>query len=371
MIYRHTQEQINEYFDNTGINQSGLKILIKDGVQAFIAQKEALQRQADLYYDDPKHFTIGSSVDMQITQTKEEFNAKYFISNLVKKPGDKARAVLKRAFAGIKESFPQGPTADISDYRAAIYNACNAEAYYMNNLKPTWEEDNRYNRIIKDSGNSYWIELDIAGDRQILDDSDVGIIDAIVNSILTHKHTRGLLIDSPTVDIVYQFPVYFMVNGIACKGMLDITRIDHDSKTVYPIDNKTMRNYVLEFYQALNDRRYDLQGAFYNEGLRQCLEQLSKLVGKDVTGYRIANPAFMVESTTSPGTPLVFILKNGLLNRGKVGSVTPSGYTYQGYEPALEIYKKWADVDFSLEERFKETNGKIFIDEGFDPNINL
>lgn len=371
MIYRHTQEQINEYFQNTGINQSGLKILIKEGVQAFVAQRDSLQRQTDLYYDDPKHFTIGSSVDMQITQTMEEFNAKYYVSNLAKKPGDKARAVLKRAFASAKESFPAGPAAGIENHRLLIYNACNAESYYMNNYKSTWEEDNRYNRIIKDNGNSYWIELDIAGDRQLLDDSEVFIINTIVHNMLNHKHTKALLTDGPTVDIVFQFPVYFMVKGIACKGMIDVTRIDHDTKAIYPIDNKTMRESVLEFYRVLNDRRYDLQGAFYNEGLRQNLKQLSDLIGKDVTSYRIANPAFMVESKTTPGTPLVFILKNGLLERGKVGSTTPSGYKYQGYEPALELYKSWADVDFSFEERFKASNGRIFIDEGFDPNENL
>jgi len=52
MIYRHTDEQLQAYFDDEGINQSALKVLTdpNGGIEKFVEQMEALLNNEDDFY---------------------------------------------------------------------------------------------------------------------------------------------------------------------------------------------------------------------------------------------------------------------------------------------------------------------------------
>ncbi len=70
MIYRHTDEQLQAYFDSPAINQSPLKIIIdpNGGIEKFVEQLDALVSNEDDFYDEKKHFIIGKAVDCIISQ---------------------------------------------------------------------------------------------------------------------------------------------------------------------------------------------------------------------------------------------------------------------------------------------------------------
>ena len=94
MIVRHTEEQINDYYERIGLNQSSLKVILEDGIQEYVMQVAQLTKQDDYYYEEKKHFIIGSAVDCRITHGEEVFLNKYHFSKLIKKPSDGAMSVL-------------------------------------------------------------------------------------------------------------------------------------------------------------------------------------------------------------------------------------------------------------------------------------
>lgn len=375
MIYRHSDEEIQEYFDRIGINQSALKSFLSDGVEKFLLQLNELMRQKDLYYEEKKHFIIGSAVDAWLTQGEEAFKNKYHYSQLKKKPSDTGKSIIKMVFDRVSQETVPSELLPFISYKEVIYHACNEHEYLMNRKAPTdkqmkeiegaltitnwWNYDNRWSTI--KNAQEYWADLILANGKQVLTDDEYKTINDIIISITTHVHTRDLFKDSENMDIVFQFPMYWEYEGTDCKGLIDHTLIDHSRRKIMPIDEKTLGDYVLNFPKAAWKRRYDIQGSFYTEGLSKNLDRLSAILGKDVTGYTISNYAFLTESTIKPGTPMIYVLNDDLMKVGAEGD----GENLKGWKQAMNEYLAWKAVDFSVREKFRDTNGVIWLDGEF------
>jgi len=223
-----------------------------------------------------------------------------------------------------------------------------------------WNYDNRWSSM--KFAQEYWDDLILADGKQVLDDGEYNTINNIVISLTTHKHTRNLFVDSPDVDIVYQFPMFWDYVGERCKALIDHIIIDHKHKRIKPIDEKTLGDYILRFPNAVKKRRYDIQGSYYGHGLVRNLHNLSTLIGKDVTSYSIAPLAFVVESTIKQGTPLIFPMTAELNNIGTFGD----GKYLKGWEYALAEYSQWKAINYSIEKKFEATNGIVWINENFE-----
>ena len=373
MIYRTDKAIINNYYSNLAISQSGLKVILSQGVQKLIEQENP-----ELYYEEKTHFILGKAIDCYITEGKEEFERNFFISSLYKKPSDTIMSVLKYVFD--RATLDSGDsTEDLNEYQELIYESLNVHEYFLNRKKEDYRLDTRVSGILKDSINhQYWNELLSSAGKQILSDKEKDIIlgntlknnPGIVNSILLHSNTRTLFNpdydSSHDIDIVYQYPIFkplsLLLNiesNIQTKALLDMILIDHSRKVIRPLDIKTMGDYVINFNQSLKARRYDIQAKFYTDMLSLDLENLSTRLRKDIRDYKIANFAFIVESTVSIGFPMIFPLSNELLEIGKNGD----GKFIKGYIQALSEYKRWYDVNFDLSKLYP--SGILFIEEGF------
>lgn len=363
MIYRHTVEQIKEYHERIGINQSSLKVFNDEGVQAFADQQRDLLSRDDLYYEEKKHFIIGSAVDCKLTHAEDVFDKLYFSSKLTKKPGDKAMSVIRLAFDKALVNFPLGPDMELKLYKKEVYEAANEEQYYMNRAKPTMEEDGRIEYLLKDNGQAYWSDLYLAIGKQILSTEELTIAEGIAMSMKTHSTTRHLFQDSPDSDLVFQLPMYWEYEGIDCKGMIDELYIDHRRKRIMPIDFKTLGDYILKFNKAVRKRRYDLQGSYYSFGLKANLAALSELIGKDVRDYSIANFAFVVGSTIRSSCPVIYPLDDIVLSYGENGNEETG---LKGWKQIIHNLKSWVDIDFSIEKRLEDTGGVLFITKDFE-----
>jgi hypothetical protein len=364
MIYRHSDEDIDNYYERAALNQSSLKVIIEDGMQAFLMQQDKLIRQEELYYEEKEHFIVGSAVDYCITSGEEKFKQKYHFSTLTKKPKDKGLSIIHMVFDRVKEKN-KGTSEGIwefTNYLEDIYLACNDQSFYNNRRKVDWREDVRYKELIKANAEPYWQELIDAGDKIILTDSMYEVVKGISNSFLQHRHTSQLLNPSnQRIDTIYQMPLYFEVDGIPCKALPDIIRIDHSTRRISIIDIKTTRELVTKFNIVVKKRRYDLQGAFYLRAAKACLTQIATLIGQHLVDYTFANPAFIVESKLSWGTPLVFPMTNTLFDIGVAGDESSYGYT-QG----IAMFKEWSNKDFSLDKIVEGSNGVVFLDGNYE-----
>lgn len=357
MIIRATQEQVDKYYERLEVNQSSLKEILFGGMQSFLAKSQELMSE----YSEKKYLIEGSGVDCILSMGRDVFEKQYHVSKIPKKPGEKAMLTLKYAYEEAL-NIGSGVDADITAYIKQIYDAATKAEYQMNwykaGVKP--EDDTRVKAILKDPVNSaYWNDIVSAEGKQILSDQEIYNIETISNSFLTHLHTRNLFIDGPDTDLIYQFAGFFEThNQVPAKFMTDLLIIRHKSKVINPVDFKTTRQHVTKFPIEINSWRYDIQAAFYSLGVRRCLDKISELLGKDVTDYSIGKFAFAVESTQSPGCPLIFPLNESIINRGKIGDSE-----YEGYESALTVYKYWQRHEFKVEKIFSSKNGVVFIDD--------
>lgn len=57
---------------------------------------------------------------------------------------------------------------------------------------------------------------------------------------MSNPFTREYFInDYSHIELIHQFPIYFKLEDMDCKALLDGVKIDHENKTVTPFDLKT------------------------------------------------------------------------------------------------------------------------------------
>lgn len=393
MIYRTKPDDIESYYNSSNMNQSALKIILQQGVQSFIAQQQEVLHTDELYYEEKEHFLIGKAVDCLLTEGEDVFKERYFWSKMTKKPTDVEMSIIKMVFDNaimsenelLDSSEEEEGKEDIwkfATHRQHIYEACDYHKYYMNRRRPTakdieenpnflnwYEIDNSRFSALTKSGltEAYWNELIAADGKQILSDKQYTLIQMVYQSFITHKHTAFIFSEEDEdVDTIYQLPMYFNFEGVECKILPDIIRIKHSTRKIMPIDGKTIGKGILKFCNDFTIRRYDIQGAFYDYGIRQNLGIISNLIRKDIRDYEISNFAFIVESTVYPGTPMIFPMSDDLMVIGKQGDNEGKKL---GWLHAIKLYQKWRDSSFSLDKMVEPTNGILWLVEGLNGEI--
>jgi len=376
--FRHTEAQVASYHADPRMKQSGLKIIAQEGIQAFLRKMEEALREEE-WYSEKEHFKIGKAVDFSLSQGEDQFYHAYHFSNAATTPSGAVLSITRKVFewALIRKEGQANRIDGFDQYRDLIYEACNTvetmrdgkleTGYYMKRAAPIWEEDTRWLTVAKNGGTDYFGELIENYGKVILSEEEGDIIVKVVNSFKSHPHTSRFFLEEEGVDIVYQMPLFFDYEGVACKILPDMMRIDHNARKVYPFDFKTHGGDILSFILALRARRYDIQGSFYNYGIWKNLATISNLIGKDIEGYRMASFAFLCESTKYPGTPMVFVMTDDMMTQG----VSGDGKKLMGWNQAMARYNLWRRHEFSLENRFAETNGVVFMDQFFEYTVNI
>jgi len=155
----------------------------------------------------------------------------------------------------------------------------------------------------------------------------------IANSLKNSVFTGGYF---KYPDIKYQVEIFWTFEEFDIKSKLDMVVIDHEHKTLTPIDVKTTEK-VNDFKTVVKLRRYDFQAACYTKALESW---------RDVNypGYSIGNFLFLVESSKYPGNPMIFRVSNETLERGLNGGVWDNVH-YDGFTQAIERYRFHSDYD--------------------------
>jgi len=395
MIYRHTPQQIQEYYDNPAINQSALKAILKVGVEQFITEQAQVIHEDELFFEEKEHFLIGKAVDCLLTEGKEVFDTAYFYSKLQKKPGEKPMAIVKKIF---ETTEPQNRHRYLVNHKRELYDTMNSivgadgkVGYYLNNKVPsdklikgepdtrTWEDDKRYLNLLADGTcQAYWDELQEAGGKRVLTESQNELVQKIYNSFTTHHFTRHLfneeIYTNEHIDIIYQLPCYWIqpvpaiVNGAGIivdeemKCLIDATIVNHSKKQISPFDAKTTGFPITRFNRQIKHRRYDIQGSVYMRGLNACKSTITEIVGKPVYDYNIQNFAFVAESTVSPGTPLIFPLHTALLDIGEKGD----GDEMLGWRDAIQEYVTYKGHNCNVTDLMESHRGICWVDSDFE-----
>jgi hypothetical protein len=348
-----------EYFEHSAISQSRLKTL------AYNPRGFAVAEESELYYEEKKHFLIGSGVDCLLTQSQEEFDRIYHVSNILNKPSDAIKSIINMVFDNVIDNFDEVGLITNESYKEFIIDACESHSY-----QNRWANETKWSKMCE--AYEYWEDLKAAYGKQILSCEEHDLISQIVMSIKTNEATAPYFLKNLFTWTEFQVPIYFECRGISCKALLDMIKINSLDKTLQPIDVKTMGDYTLNFPKSLKLRRYDIQAAFYTEALKSW--QLQNPEYKD---YKILPFKFIVESTIDVGTPLIYTCDETLLKVGKNGigilyltalDENRNEIYYSktrevlGYIQLLQLYEYYSEHGFEKSKIINENKSELSID---------
>jgi hypothetical protein len=322
-------ENLKHYYDNPALSQSKLKLLIKTP-HLFNSVKEQ-----DLYYEEKKHFIIGSAVDVLLTQSEKVFKKQYHVSKVQNKPSDAIKSILHEVFDNLIESIDINDFGPIesTEYRTLILHCCIKQDYGK-----SYKDDTKISKVCE--AYEYWNDLILAHGKQVLSVEEKTLIDNIVMSIRTNEVTSKYFEKDKDTEIFDQYFIEFEYEDVPCKALLDRIIVNHANKTIQPIDFKTMGDYTLNFPKTLKRNRYDIQASWYTLALQKVLQE-------NYPGFTILPFKFIVESTINPGTPLVFTCSGNLLDIGQFGLPAHSvvGLTYfQEPHNSMQIPHRYPEV---------------------------
>lgn len=349
------------YRENTALCQSQLKLLLVHPL-LFNSVEEP-----NLYYEEKKHFILGNGVDIQLTQDLETYKEEFHISEVENKPSDAIKSILNMAFDTIKVLREDEEVEIITSprYKTYILEALESHAY-----QPKWKEDTKYSKMCE--WYEYWDDLRESTGKKIVSAEEDALISEIVVSLKTNVATAPYFQKSRHEEMYYQKEIYFEYEGLDCKALLDIMKIDNDAHTIQPLDVKTLGDSTMNFSMSLRKRRYDIQAAFYVEAIKAWKEV------NGYSGYTILPFKFLVESTKTPGTPLVFTCSSELEYIGRYGR--PEGYVEQhstidhlglvkirykeilGFTQLIELYRYYTEHGFEIDQKVREHSSEFIID---------
>lgn len=376
MIYRATKEQIETYFATDAISQSQLKLYMKGYDEYQKSKEEALT--SEKYFDEPKeHFVIGHAVDMKLTGIPEDFASTYHISILTNKPSDTEISIIMYVFDKLnQQEFSFGNYGTLMDHKVYL-----GEAFEYHNYQARWGLDAKLNAFNKDVMTMYWYELCKSAGKQILTMEQLALINALVYNFKNAEATRHLFDEDNNLDIIYQLPLYARFGDYNIKGLVDIVVINHENKTIFFYDIKTMADSVLNFPLDYKKRKYGFQGAYYYN-LRNSISIYSLFNNINYPNaymiddeYQFIDFNFAVASKSFPSTPAV-VFNMGIAElvnivQGKpvtyITSTDNIGGFYQTEQRAVLSISDWlynfdCSVKFGFENRVSSYGVNLITD---------
>lgn len=333
-------ETEQKYRDDSRLNQSKLKDMIKEGPKVLWAENESkTPTTAQL---------VGLIADMECTWTPGSVD-EHFATLDAQPPSDTLTAICNFV---VEEAVTTG--MDVYDTELIIAG-CDEMEYGSK-----WKKETRINKVLECS--EYIEALQNAHGKVVVGNDEMSRGMAAAMSLKTHAATSFLFENkAKNKRYYYQVPIFGDVMGVDCKGLLDIVVIDFDAKTIHIYDVKTMAGATDIFQFSARQWRYDFQAAFY-----------MALVNNIKPEGWTMKFSFAVESSTIPGIPLIYHTADSFIKGGYVGrkalttTFNNDEYVVQkevlGVQQAIALYKDYMT-------RPGEERRKTIIDNNH--NLNL
>ena len=238
-------DHIDSYFRSKRVNVSTLKRLDNP---KWIKWKLDNPKAED---EEKRHFRIGGAIDTLLT-SPERFNDEYVVL-YQNRPTGKMGIFIDNLPLDLVEDSPleafQG-AYDAAEYRVKLPVI----------VQSLWQNE-RYR--------DYYLSRKQALTRQILTLDELDEVEHVKSYLLNNPFTRKYFLNTdPQVEICFQVAVYFELEGLDCKALLDGVLVNHREKFLQPFDLKTIGTDIRKFPNAYLNYGYYLQATMYDKALQ-------------------------------------------------------------------------------------------------------
>lgn len=301
----------------------------------------------DMEDEDKIHFRIGSGVDCLLS-TPERWSTDFMVVNA------------KRPF-GLMASFIDNlPPFLEKDSDTSLYQIAYDKSGYKMRIEKViekfWDSE--------EFSDYYILTRQVSKGTTILSNEEYDTVLKCVELIKSNKflsdYFRTAEETDGLVETHYQVPILFNILDTDCKALLDLVVIDHEGKTISPIDLKTTGRSVLDFSGSFLLYGYYRQAAFYTYALQSENSPYKELLEQ---GYKIEPFRFIVvETKKSSSMPaLLYEVTPEVLELGRSGGIVKNK-KYKGYLELLEDYKwHFSTNQWDMSRELYENKGKIVL----------
>ena len=206
---------------------------------------------------------FGSVVDCLITEP-ETFDERFLVSNNID-ISDKLKSVIKLLY----DRFPNAQSLnEIPDIEKET--AFNDLDYGV-----SWILSTKLKKL--ELGIAYYQLLKNVGNKKIISMDDYTRAQTCVYELYNNPFTANYFIDTiqetPNIEHCYQLKFSTIHNGIFIRCMFDKLIVDHDNKTIQPIDLKTTSNNTEQFIHSVLEWSYYIQATMYTQILQDIIKQ--------------------------------------------------------------------------------------------------
>lgn len=194
--------------------------------------------------------------------------------------------------------------------------------------------------------------------KTIVGSMEYSLAEELVNTILTHEHTKELFVESKDKITLYQYPIKFNYNGFIIRGILDFLRINHKEKTVELIDLKTGKDDPEMFSIAFLKHRYDLQEAVYTLAFAHICNDLG------LKGYTLKPFKFLYISRYEK-TPIFYEVSKKWHVAAKKSYKIYNRHVKGLYELIDEIKWHWDNKIFDKSKLLHESKGNLVLEDDY------
>lgn len=340
-VFRTDENLIKEYFESESLNQSKLKNISK-GLQYF---KDSLEKEFD-----SEAMKIGRAVDLKLSAGKEVFDNTYFVTD-EKIPEGVIGEIVKLIYENIDSANP----GTLSDHKTLIGAVLEEYDWYASRTLAS-----RINSVIK-GGEQYFDFLIKANGKEVVNSEFMSKVDKhivnfknndLINTIISEDFEE----DNNTL-IFYQIPIYFILEDIECKALIDCVVVNLNSKNEVTnltiIDFKTTSSYLTEFNSVAMSLRYDIQGTWYKTGIlsdyTSPVKEFNDLSGK-FTDCNV--DLFFAVSSDKCDRAEVFYASDQYIEDSVRGYKNSRGYNITGLGEMISLYKFYEKTNWSEEYEF-------------------
>jgi hypothetical protein len=230
------------------------------------------------------------------------------------------------------------------------------KAYANNIFKISIEKViERFNKEARDYASS----VVTAGDKVIVTTEDFLKASACANALLNNKFTKEFLSNYivGNKEKLYQLNDTFEIldggSPITFKVKLDLVIVDHDNKTIQPLDIKTTGSSPYAFTKSMYSYRYDIQGALYSHYINHIFK-----ARKGLEDYKVLDFKFIVVNVYYPKNPLIWKLSYNDNRAAFAGKL--AGYTRAGiWELINDLHWHLENDLWDYSRELYETNGVL------------